>query len=216
MKSNIFTKIAYIIISILVLFIAVSVFIHTLPYYSYTIVGFLTLKEYIRDLIWWKIAFYMHISVGVIILLSGLAQFSKKIRKESLEFHRNLGKIYVLAVLFLSAPGGFIMAFYAESGILAQIAFVILAILWFYYTYMAYRYIKVKNIQEHENYMIRSYALTLAAVFLRLYIAIGIMAFGIRNDLSYIVISYISWIPNLAIAEIYIYFKNRKIQSSNS
>jgi hypothetical protein len=209
--KNRFSKISYIIISILTVLVAISVFIHTVPYFTYQPIGFLALKEKVRDLPWWKIGFYMHISVGVIILISGLLQFSTKLRKSKLELHRTLGKIYVFAVLFISAPGGLIMAFYATGGYLSSIAFIGLDLFWFYFTYKAYRFIKAKQIIQHQNFMIRSYSLTLAAVTLRLYIAISIIFLNVNFETSYIIISYLCWIPNIIIAEIYIRNRTKEL-----
>jgi Predicted membrane protein (DUF2306) len=48
--------------------------------------------------------------------------------------------------------------------------------------------------------MIRSYALTLAAVTLRLYLPASI-ALGVDFRSAYRVISWACWLPNLAVAE---------------
>ena len=48
--------------------------------------------------------------------------------------------------------------------------------------------------------MIRSYALTLAAVTLRIYIPIGQLA-GFAYEPAYQTIAWLCWVPNLVIAE---------------
>jgi hypothetical protein len=48
--------------------------------------------------------------------------------------------------------------------------------------------------------MLRSYALTLAAVTLRLYLPAFEMA-GYSFDVSYPLISWIAWVPNLLVVE---------------
>ncbi len=48
--------------------------------------------------------------------------------------------------------------------------------------------------------MIRSFSLTFAAVTLRLYLPIGIMS-GLTFEQIYVATAWISWIPNLLIAE---------------
>lgn len=59
--------------------------------------------------------------------------------------------------------------------------------------------------------MIRSYSFTLAAVTLRLYIAISIIFLYVNFETAYIVISYLAWIPNLLIAEIYLMNRKKKL-----
>ena len=48
--------------------------------------------------------------------------------------------------------------------------------------------------------MIRSYALTLAAVTLRIYLP-GALALGVPYDLAYPPIAWLCWVPNLLVAE---------------
>ena len=51
--------------------------------------------------------------------------------------------------------------------------------------------------------MIRSFALTFAAVTLRLYIPASQMA-GIPFDTAYPVIAWLCWVPNLLVAELFV------------
>jgi len=51
--------------------------------------------------------------------------------------------------------------------------------------------------------MIRSFALTLAAVTLRIYIPIG-LALPVPFEVSYQAISFLCWVPNLLLAELYL------------
>ena len=151
----------------------------------------------------WQIAFYSHIYFGGISLLTGWSQFSKKLRAKRLKLHRFLGKNYVVAVL-ISAIAGFYVAIYANGGLVAKLGFSFLAIGWFYTTLNAYTTIKRKEIQKHRKWMIRSYSLTLAAVTLRLWMPILPNLLGISFDDSYIIISWLCWVPNIFVAEIYL------------
>lgn len=151
----------------------------------------------------WNIAFFTHIYFGGISLLVGWSQFSEKIRRKKLNLHRLLGKIYVISVL-LSAITGLYVAFYANGGIVSQLGFSFLAIGWFYTTINAYTTIKKKNVKSHRKWMIRSYAFTLAAVTLRLWLPTLPMILSIPFEEAYIIISWLCWVPNIIIAEIYI------------
>jgi len=69
----------------------------------------------------------------------------------------------------LTGPSGLIMGLLANGGWLSMTSFTMLAILWWYFTYMAYVKVKQKVYTLHQKYMIRSYALTLSAITFRLW-----------------------------------------------
>lgn len=133
----------------------------------------------------------------------GWSQFSKRIRGKRLKLHRLLGKIYVVSVL-LSSVAGLYVAVFANGGIVSQIGFSFLAIGWFYTTLNAYTTIKKKDVNSHRKWMIRSYALTLAAVTLRLWMPTLPSLLGISSEGAYVIIAWLCWVPNIIIAEIYI------------
>ncbi|PCI74179.1 MAG: hypothetical protein COB20_15465 [SAR86 cluster bacterium] len=68
---------------------------------------------------------------------------------------------------------------------------------------MAYRHIRAGNVRIHQDWMIRSYALTLAAVTLRIYIPIGQIS-GYDFEESHQAIAWLCWVPHLIIAEWFI------------
>jgi uncharacterized membrane protein len=159
--------------------------------------------ELLRDSIWHTF-FYIHISFGGIALLTGWTQFSKRLRARYLNTHRFVGKIYLIAVLLSSAAGLYI-AYYATGGIICTLGFGILAIIWMYTAIKAYTSIRALNIEEHKNWMTRNYALTFAAVNLRVYLPLLTM-FVFNHDFipGYRIVSWLAWVPNLIIAEMII------------
>ena len=58
---------------------------------------------------------------------------------------------------------------------------------------------------RHERWMIRSFSLTFAAVTLRLYIPIGMIA-GFPFNQAYVAIAWLCWVPNLMAAELFLHF----------
>jgi len=121
--------------------------------------------------------------------------------------HRYMGWLYVIVVLCLSAPSGFIMAIYANGGITSQIAFIVLTILWMTSTFIALYAIIKKDYQRHQRFMIRSYALTLSAI--ALIVCRLLIVFAIRPHPmdAYMIVAWLGWIPNLVFAEWYIKYK---------
>ena len=75
-----------------------------------------------------------------------------------------------------------------------------LAITWLITTAMAYLRVRQGDIVRHRMWMVRSYALTLAAVTLRIYLPITQIK-GIPFESAYPVIAWMCWVPNLLLAE---------------
>lgn len=146
----------------------------------------------------WHGCFYVHIIFGGLALLIGWIQFSRKIRSRYTTLHRQIGKVYVIAVL-LSALTGLYIAFYATAGLPAALGFMSLSIIWFYTTLMAYIRIRRRQVVQHRNMMIYSYACCFAAVTLRLWMPFLVPVFG-NFQTAYIIVAWWCWIPNVAIA----------------
>src|SRR5262249_44749570 len=64
-------------------------------------------------------AFYAHIVSGPISLILGLILVSESFGKRFPKWHRSLGKTQAVLVLFLLAPSGLWMAYYAQTGTVA-------------------------------------------------------------------------------------------------
>jgi uncharacterized membrane protein len=170
--------------------------------------GFLYDKKEVFDA-FYKYPFYLHIFSSPIILLTGLFQFSKKIRVKYRKIHQYLGFIYIFLILSISSPSGFCMSFYAFGGIYSIISFIILSVLWWYFTFKAFYFVKQKNYIKHERMMYRSYLLTLSAIVLRLLLFFGNQWFlEIDSEVKYMIISWLSWLPSLLFYELYLSIKN--------
>lgn len=148
----------------------------------------------------WSIQFYLHIMLGGLALLTGWSQFLKKFRSKNLRTHRLLGKVYMISVL-ISGISGFYIAIYAEGGIVAKAGFAGLAISWLFTTVRAFLNVKKGNIEAHKQWMIRSYALTFAAVTLRIWLPMFQYGFGMDFISAYVIIAWLCWVPNLLWAE---------------
>lgn len=183
----------------------------TIPYFSFRYdISFLLTKQSVLHNIHWRIAFYFHIAFSLIVLFTGAFQFIKVDSMRIKKVHRSLGKIYVFTVLIVSAPSGLIMAFYANGGIIAKISFVITAILWWIFTFRAFRFIIKKEIALHQKNMLRSYALTLSAITLRIYVLVLPYFIHLYGKEMYATVAWLSWIPNLIVTETLICNKKRK------
>ncbi|MFC6333240.1 DUF2306 domain-containing protein [Paenibacillus septentrionalis] len=145
---------------------------------------------------------YLHIATGIISLVIGWLQFIKPLRERNIRLHRFIGKIYSGSVLF-SACSGIFISFKATGGWISTVAFLALSLLWLYTLMKGYRAIVTeRNPQHHHRWMFRNYALTFAAVTLRIYLPIFMLIFGFEHfDAYYRIVAWLSWVPNLLLAE---------------
>jgi len=174
--------------------------------------AFLQLKQQYLHIKEWRIAFYAHVFSSLLVLLAGFSQFSTRFQKKYKRWHRRLGYVYVLDILMVTGPAGLLMSFYANGGISSKIAFVLLSVLWISFTGIAlYKAIK-KDFIGHRIFMIRSFALTLSAVTLRIWKVVIAYSTDVPPMDRYRIIAWLGWTLNLLVAEYYIYhyIKKRK------
>ena len=163
--------------------------------------GLLSQKaEAVKAMDIWQWMFYAHIIFGGMALLIGWIQFFPKFRSRYLKSHRIIGMIYLTAIS-LSGVAGLFLAFYAEGGWVAKTGFGALALAWLVTSTKALTSIKKGQVNQHRNWMIRSYALTFAAVTLRIYLPLFQFALGMEFFTAYVIIAWLCWVPNLAWAE---------------
>lgn len=152
----------------------------------------------------WYIMLFIHAATSVVALVIGPFTLSTKFREKNISRHRMLGKIYMIGIL-LGGVSGLYLSFYATGGLVGKSGFGLLSVFWLISAYQALNRVRNKKIQEHQNWMIRNYSLTFAAVTLRLWLPLFVLLFGLEHfELSYAVISWLAWVPNLIIAEIVI------------
>ncbi len=165
---------------------------------------------------WWYAMLYVHIVFSVVALAIGPFALSEKIRSRNIVRHRRLGKLYMLGI-GLGGLSGLYLAFYASGGLGGKLGFGVMAVLWLLTATLALTAIRRKQIVGHQHWMIRNYALTLAAVTLRIYLPL-FMAFGDEAyfETAYAIIAWMCWVPNLVIAELMVRYMRRKASSHAS
>ena len=184
----------------------------TLPYLSFQLnVDFLVTKQRIIHLKHWRYAFYLHILTSTFVLLAGAIQFVDYFIKKKKGIHRFVGKTYVFIVLFISGPAALVMSFYANGDWTAKTSFVILSLLWIVFTGLSFIYALRKDFVKHRKFMIRSYALTLSAITLRIYAFILPHFTHMEAKAEYALIAWASWTINLLAAELIIYLTRKRL-----
>ena len=114
---------------------------------------------------WWLVG---HITGGLLALVVGPFQFWKSFRTKYITIHRWLGRTYLVAIL----TGTICSTYLAWTSGLAihwswAIALQGLALAWICTAAMAYISIIKRRIEQHREWMIRSYVVTFAFVIFR-------------------------------------------------
>lgn len=154
------------------------------------------------------VGLYAHIIPSMVAILLGPFQFHRGLRNRRRGLHRWLGRFYLGGVL-LGGLAGLYMAFFSFAGLAAQLGFGLLALAWLGSGAMAYSTIRQGNFEAHRAWMIRNYALTFAAVTLRLYTRTFIGLGYLAPDFHHIN-AWLCWVPNLIVAEYIIYRQQRQ------
>lgn len=155
-----------------------------------------------------EIWLYIHAFSGGLALLVGPFQFWKWLRSKQRRLHRWVGRIYMFLGIFPAAITGFIVAQNTIAGFSGTVGFSFLSLAWLFTGAMALYTILNQDVRSHQEWMIRNFALTFAAVTLRLWLPILLMAqvpFGIDPELAfnnaYQTVPWLAWVPNLLVAE---------------
>ncbi|OKP84893.1 hypothetical protein A3844_18270 [Paenibacillus helianthi] len=147
----------------------------------------------------WIYVLYIHIFTAIFALIIGPFQLYMKPTNARKRWHRLLGYGYVLSIT-VSGIVSVYLSLIATGGWIAGLGFMSLDVLWVATTLTATRKIMAKDIQAHKAWMLRSYALTFAAVTLRIWLAPLALLFG-DFEVAFRVVAWVCWIPNLLVIE---------------
>jgi len=184
--------------------LAVGVAIHAMRYDAVPMNVYLGVDDAIRSVIARvPVQALTHILFGPIALLTGPWQFFADLRAKHRAVHRWNGRVYVTACL-ISGCGALFTAPFASGGIVASIGFTMLALSWLGTTFAGWRLAVARNLPLHRILMRFSYALTFAAVTLRLQIPLGFIFLGFTSYREMSVwLAYTCWIPNVVAVALY-------------
>ncbi len=120
---------------------------------------------------WWLLP---HGMAGACALLLGPMQFSDRLRQRFTKFHRVVGRFYIAGVFFAAPLGFYIQHFEERMGGARSfsVAAAADAILWMLTTGIALAFILKGKVQQHRQWMTRSFAVAL--VFLEVRVILGV------------------------------------------
>jgi uncharacterized membrane protein len=145
-------------------------------------------------------AVYLHAFAAATALLLGPLQLSTKLRTARPALHRWTGRVYLGVGVLVGGLSGLYLAQFAYGGLAARLGFGTLAAAWLYTGLRAFLAIRGGAVDEHRRWMLRNFALTFAAVMLRLYVPAAVVA-GAEFEQAYTAIAWLCWVPNLLVAE---------------
>ena len=146
-----------------------------------------------------SVGIYTHVFAAAIALALGPLQFAGRLRRRVPRLHRMSGRVY-LAGVATGGLAGLYMSAFAYGGLVAKLGFAGLALAWLYTGFRGYRAIRGGDVAGHRRWITRNFALTLAAVTLRILLPASQVS-GIHFDVAYPAIAWLCWIPNLLLAE---------------
>lgn len=144
----------------------------------------------------------IHVASAATALLVGAFQFIPALRNTPVGAHQWIGRVYVFGCL-IGGVSGMMLAFGSTAGPVATAGFGSLALVWIASTMQGWRLALMRDFVRHRRWMIRSWSLTLAAVTLRIYLPL-LGPLGIDMADGYRAISFLAWVPNLVLAELYL------------
>ena len=127
-------------------------------------------------------ALLVHITFGTIALFSGPVQLWLGLADRKMTLHRTLGIVYMIGVAG-SAAAAYVIALQPSAGWIFGTGLMGLATAWLITTTLAFLAIRRQLIDQHKEWMIRSYVVTFAFVFFRIG-AVSLKAMDPQSELQ--------------------------------
>ncbi len=153
----------------------------------------------LHNRITYPLAFMAHVVGAVTALLLGPWQMSTSLRRRWPKAHRVAGMLYIAGVL-VGGVSGVMIASTASAGPVAQWGFGLLALAWLLTTGLALLFIRQGDVARHRVMMLSSFALTFAAVTLRLYLPLAFLV-PMPFEQWYTIVAWLCWVPNLVLVQ---------------
>lgn len=153
----------------------------------------------------------LHIVGGAFALITGPVQLWLGLSDRGMTWHRRMGIAYMTAVV-ASSVGAFYLAFHTDGGWVFGAGLGGLAVAWLSTTGMAYLAIRRSLVDQHKEWMIRSYVVTFGFVVFRIVFALLQMAKIGTPQEDGAVASWVCWALPLLATEVVI--QSRKIMAA--
>jgi len=150
----------------------------------------------------------IHVVFSAVALALVPLQISTTIRRRWPLVHRATGRI-AAGVILVGGLSGLVIAQVSYAGLSGTVGFSMLSIAWIGCLWRSVTQARAGNYASHKSWSVRVIALTFAAVTLRIwlfgYISVASIVAAVDFDQAfdqiYVVLPFLSWVPNLLVAE---------------
>jgi uncharacterized membrane protein len=149
---------------------------------------------------WVRTAFAAHVVFAGAALLLSPIQLSGWVRARLPRLHRVTGRVVLFSIV-VAGTGGFLLAGVNVAGPVGTAGFGALAVLWVTFALLGLRAILRRDVVAHRRWMLRTFAMTYAAVTLRLWLFALIPLLGDFRS-AYLLVPFLCWVPNLVVVEL--------------
>lgn len=152
------------------------------------------------------ISFFAHVLAGAAFGITGPVQFVRALRHRFGALHRVLGRVFVLSGATVGLSGLSVLVQVTSIRTpLAEIARGFFGVALLIALALAMAAIRKRDFNRHRAWVIRAYAVgmglgTVALVYIPIYIVTGQPPIGLTSDILFVV----SWVMNIAFAEVVI------------
>jgi len=147
----------------------------------------------------------IHIVPGVLFLTLAPLQFVARIRQRRISLHRGLGRVLATCAAITGVASLVVtFLFPAFGGISTQSATIFSGILFLFSLTMAIRHILRKEVRQHREWMIRTFALAMSVATMRVFLILSRPLTGLSTEEVFGASFWLGIGVNLLVAEVWI------------
>jgi uncharacterized membrane protein len=154
---------------------------------------------------------FMHLALGSLILLLAPFQFSRRVRARHIQFHRWSGRTILLASVAIAISAYYFGIVRSTIHPSERPTIAIILALFVFAAVRAYRAIRRRDVAQHREWMIRTYAFLIGIASVRV-VSFALTPFFRGGELGVAVITswWIGWLLTLFAAELWIRYTRRR------
>jgi uncharacterized membrane protein YozB (DUF420 family) len=164
---------------------------------------------------YWEMRYWLvlHITGGMLALLSGPWQFWAGLRRRYLRLHRWTGRLFLVGVV-AGSVGAIQMAVSTTFGWAWAVALLVLAAAWLTTAGISWYAILKRNVAVHKDWMMRAYAVTFAFVTFRLLNDYGPTSHVRPVGDRMVTYLWLSWVVPLMVIEVVLQLRRLRVPAS--
>jgi uncharacterized membrane protein len=147
---------------------------------------------------------FMHLVPGALILLLAPLQFSNRVRRRYLRFHRWSGRVLLVMLLFVAISAVYLGVVDPQLAALERPTIAIFTTLFLFVAARAYIAIRRRDVARHREWMIRMFAMATGIATVRLFDIGLVLSVRASPETLGILAMWLGWLVTLAVAETWI------------